>query len=498
MTAALANIANALQALPVPGGPAAADSADGGFSAMLDNIESVTAAADKQISAAQSADLDLSLAGVFEVAAGAASGEGEEVDDTADAADPAESLLGLVDSLLALNTAVSAATPIPPAVMEQAGTLADTLSGALGASGSEGVAADPTLAALGAKVGEIAEALKQGQPDLAGKLESSAAKLQSGGIDPDLLAELTPTASNPDNKLIKSVQALLDAPTPAAPAPAAVLAAAPAQASSFEPAKLANPEFSVVPEKTADDAAEPDAKKGEKAEHKHDDADGTAESTKKDAAPDKGKASDRPSLVLTGEKPVAAHPHAPVSRHGTVEQNSGAAGQLATAAVNGIAMRGELTAARAAAALYGGNQTQLNVPQLAFDLVRQVQAGNSHFNIKLDPADLGAVEVKLNIDATGAAQARLIVEKPETLDLLQRDQRSLERALQQAGFEGSRTSLEFSLRQGGGGQARHGQSFLPHFADKAAMTGVEAAPDAAVVRQAYRSTATLGGLNIFA
>ena len=41
----------------------------------------------------------------------------------------------------------------------------------------------------------------------------------------------------------------------------------------------------------------------------------------------------------------------------------------------------------------------------------------------------------------------MFVERPETLDLMMRDQRALQQALQQAGLDASKTSLEFSLRQ---------------------------------------------------
>ena len=47
----------------------------------------------------------------------------------------------------------------------------------------------------------------------------------------------------------------------------------------------------------------------------------------------------------------------------------------------------------------------------------------------------------------GQVNARLTVERAETLDLLQRDQRALERALAQAGLDASKTNLEFSLKQ---------------------------------------------------
>ncbi|MGV3575407.1 MAG: flagellar hook-length control protein FliK [Devosia sp.] len=96
---------------------------------------------------------------------------------------------------------------------------------------------------------------------------------------------------------------------------------------------------------------------------------------------------------------------------------------------------------------YQTSQQQLNLPQLAFELSRQVTDGNTRFQIRLDPAELGRIDVKLDIDTTGKVHARLTVEKAETLDLMQRDQRALEKALQQAGLDQSKTNLEFSLKQ---------------------------------------------------
>ena len=89
----------------------------------------------------------------------------------------------------------------------------------------------------------------------------------------------------------------------------------------------------------------------------------------------------------------------------------------------------------------------MNLPQLDFELVHQVNEGNSSFQIRIDPPHLGRIEVNLEFDPAGQVTARLTVEKSETLDLMQRDQRGLERALQQAGLDSGKTNLEFSLRQ---------------------------------------------------
>ena len=67
--------------------------------------------------------------------------------------------------------------------------------------------------------------------------------------------------------------------------------------------------------------------------------------------------------------------------------------------------------------------------------------------------ELGKVDVKLEISNSTLVKAVVLVEKPETLELLQRDARVLERALQDAGLKTGGNSLSFALNdQGGSGR----------------------------------------------
>jgi flagellar hook-length control protein FliK len=137
--------------------------------------------------------------------------------------------------------------------------------------------------------------------------------------------------------------------------------------------------------------------------------------------------------------------------------------------------------------------------QLAFEMVRQVHQGASRFTIRLDPPELGRVDVRLHVDASGAATARLTVDRAETLDLFQRDQRTLERALAQAGFDAARTSLEFSLRQDGSANLAGGQHQQQERASspRFSLDGERepATPTPAITL--YRGLASAGGVNIF-
>lgn len=101
--------------------------------------------------------------------------------------------------------------------------------------------------------------------------------------------------------------------------------------------------------------------------------------------------------------------------------------------------------------------------------------GGREFTVHLYPAELGKVEVKLEISDKGDIKAKLTVDRVETLQLLQRDARSLHQALEQAGFKPSEDGVQFSLRQDDGQQASQRQQFSEGHGRHAAY----ATPDAA-------------------
>lgn len=95
-------------------------------------------------------------------------------------------------------------------------------------------------------------------------------------------------------------------------------------------------------------------------------------------------------------------------------------------------------------------QPQPNMPALAVEITAKSQAGAKQFDIRLDPPELGRVEVRLSIDATGKASAHLTADQPQTLDLLRKDSTSLTQALRDAGLDVNQNGLNFSLRQQAG------------------------------------------------
>lgn len=95
---------------------------------------------------------------------------------------------------------------------------------------------------------------------------------------------------------------------------------------------------------------------------------------------------------------------------------------------------------------------------LAVEIATRAKNGERRFDIRLDPPELGRIDVRLEIDHKGNTTTKLIVERAETLDLLQRDARGLEKALQSAGLKTDAGGLEFSLRQDA---QTHQQSNVP-------------------------------------
>ncbi|QUS38517.1 flagellar hook-length control protein FliK [Tardiphaga alba] len=83
---------------------------------------------------------------------------------------------------------------------------------------------------------------------------------------------------------------------------------------------------------------------------------------------------------------------------------------------------------------------------VAVEIAQSAKAGKTSFDIRLDPAELGRIDVRLEVDKHGNVTSHLTVEKPETLTMLRQDAPQLQRALEQAGLKTNDSGLQFSLR----------------------------------------------------
>ena len=123
----------------------------------------------------------------------------------------------------------------------------------------------------------------------------------------------------------------------------------------------------------------------------------------------------------------------PALNFGTPVQDSAAAGLSGTVQVSSHAA-----------------DSQATVNALAVSIAAKTQSGARQFDIRLDPPELGHVEVRLSIDANGKTEAHMTADQQDTLNLLQKDSSSLTQALRDAGLDVSHSGLNFSLRSQNG------------------------------------------------
>ncbi len=141
--------------------------------------------------------------------------------------------------------------------------------------------------------------------------------------------------------------------------------------------------------------------------------------------------------------------------------------------------------------------TQVPNTAIALQISKHIARGISTFQIRLDPAEMGRVDVKLELAQDGRVTAHLAVEKSETLDLLQRDAKALEQALKDAGLDADNETLSFSLKDGNSGNAESGDA--EHLsAGNDQQTGDDEAEDVLMNAVAARQieAAARGGIDV--
>jgi flagellar hook-length control protein FliK len=103
-------------------------------------------------------------------------------------------------------------------------------------------------------------------------------------------------------------------------------------------------------------------------------------------------------------------------------------------------------AAHIATSATQAGQTHPATQMVAAHIAKSAQSGESKsITLQLDPPDLGRVEVRLEFGHEKSVKAHLVIEKPETYLMLQRDAAALERALQNAGLETGSDSLNYEM-----------------------------------------------------
>jgi flagellar hook-length control protein FliK len=102
--------------------------------------------------------------------------------------------------------------------------------------------------------------------------------------------------------------------------------------------------------------------------------------------------------------------------------------------------------------------------QIAAQIQRRLEGRSTRFEIALRPAELGRVDVKLDIDSEGRLAARLAFDNPAAATDMRGRVDELRRQLEAAGFHLADDAFEFAERDSGssafdrGQDARHGQN----------------------------------------
>lgn len=388
------------------------------------------------------------------------------------ASDQLSQLLASMGITLPSSTqSTPATTDTPPA---------DTV-GATPASGNTTLLL-PAIAELAQKLTELTAAIRPIAPDVAQKLDALSQKLSAAETDPKTaLAPLTSASDTDGADLDKLVQQLISSKPVAAPTPAT-----PQLASNTKldiPAPLAPKTPQVT---TPDQPVAP--------------------------TPPTTTSSVDPKITLTPTSTVKASDTAPADKPKTDADTKATATAIAattktdapdptTQAQANAAPVAQNAPARAIPAAYQVASNPINMGQVAFEMARQLHQGQSRFTIRIDPPELGRVDVKMHVDSAGNVNARLTVERAETLDMFQRDKGSLEKALSQAGLDTGKTNLEFSLKQNpfagmtGGDQRQQGGGYANARYNPA---GDDDQLAAVPTVNLYRGTASAGGINIFA
>ena len=132
-------------------------------------------------------------------------------------------------------------------------------------------------------------------------------------------------------------------------------------------------------------------------------------------------------------------------------QNASAGGHAPDIAITHV---GTPTAAAAPESISPKLPPAVKIEGVALEIATQASEGRQRFEIRLDPPELGRIDVRLDFTRDGQVTARLVVDRAETLDLLRRDSSNLERTLESAGLRTDDSGLQFSLRNQSNGHAQ--------------------------------------------
>ncbi|TGY87530.1 flagellar hook-length control protein FliK [Marinicauda algicola] len=171
-----------------------------------------------------------------------------------------------------------------------------------------------------------------------------------------------------------------------------------------------------------------------------------------------------PSAPLQGPALQPGEP-APLLPEGMAETSN----ETADGALEGLrierAERGAEMARQAQGQAAQPRMLPAQVQTLAARIAQRFSEGGRVFDIRIDPPELGRVEVRLEMGRDNRVNAVLMAEKPEALAELQRSARDLEKSLAEAGLDLGESGLSFELadqgqsHDGAGGEPAYARAF---------------------------------------
>lgn len=199
-----------------------------------------------------------------------------------------------------------------------------------------------------------------------------------------------------------------------------------------------------------------------------------SESTGSEANAD-GQPQADPQLAAVATKPDVAAPVLPHATHGAT----------ATAPVPAAAPVAEPVIEARAGHLGHG---------LGVEIARKVELGEETLRIRLNPIELGRIEVTLAFDDKGGLQATVRTESAQAMDLLRQDAGDLARTLDQAGVRTDAQSFRFENRGGDSSGGQQAQQQQPQNRGRFASSD----DDATIAEPVYRPVRSDGQVDLLA
>ena len=147
---------------------------------------------------------------------------------------------------------------------------------------------------------------------------------------------------------------------------------------------------------------------------------------------------------------------------GRAAHSGGGEGTAQVNAGGGAGQQTQQTQSQSAAEQANNSQKQAPsgrtvVDQVSVKITKAIQGGNDKITIQLRPANMGRVEVKMELTQDNHLTVLIVADNRETLELLKDDARGLQRALAEAGLQTDAGDMNFNLR-GQDGQDQDGKA----------------------------------------